>query len=57
MNQHFTGYHKARLQACPSRFSLHCAIVVLTAFMLMSAFLAGNTSVKKEWQFKSEDRV
>ncbi|WP_164475051.1 MULTISPECIES: hypothetical protein [unclassified Ensifer] len=57
MNEHFTGYHKARLGAGYSRFRLLCITLAMTAGMLMSAFLAGNTAVKKEWQFASEARV
>ncbi|WP_202596079.1 hypothetical protein [Ensifer adhaerens] len=57
MNQHFTGYHKARLQACPSRFFLACVILVLSMAMIGSAALAGGTAFKKEWQFASEARV
>lgn len=57
MNEHFTGYHKARLDAGYSRFRLLCVTLAMTAGLLMSAFLAGNTAIKKEWQFASEARV
>ncbi|MGN7883656.1 hypothetical protein [Ensifer sp. 22460] len=57
MNEHFTGYHKARLDAGYSRFRLLCVSLAMSAAMLMSAFLAGNTAIKKEWQFASEARV
>lgn len=57
MNEHFTGYHKARLDAGYGRFRLLCITLAMTAGLLMSAFLAGNTAVNKEWQFASEARV
>jgi len=57
MNDRFTGCHKERLEACPSRFRLLCVTLALTATLAMSVFLAGNTAVKKEWQFASEARV
>ncbi len=57
MNEHFTGYNKARLDAGYSRFRLLCVTLAMTAALAMSAFLAGNTAFKKEWQYKSEDRV
>lgn len=57
MNEHFTGHNKARLGAGYSRFRLLCVTIAMTAALAMSAFLAGNTAVKKEWQFASEARV
>lgn len=57
MNDRFTGYHKARLEACPNRFFLACAILVLLMALLMSAALAGHNTFKKEWQFAAEARV
>lgn len=57
MNDRFTGYHKARLEACPNRFFLACAILVLCMAMTGSAALAGGTAFKKEWQFAAEARV
>ncbi|MBB4185851.1 hypothetical protein GGE07_002501 [Sinorhizobium terangae] len=57
MNEHFTGYNKARLEACPSRFFLACAILALSVALLMAAGLATSTAFKKEWQFAAEARV
>lgn len=57
MNEHFTGHNKARLDAGYSRFRLVCVTIAMTAALAMSAFLAGNTAVKKEWQFASEASV
>ncbi|ATE84630.1 hypothetical protein D9M69_409820 [compost metagenome] len=57
MNEHFTGHNKARLDAGYSRFRLLCVTLAMTAALTMSVFLAGNTALNKEWQFKAEDRV
>lgn len=57
MNDRFTGYHKARLEACPNRFFLACAILVLLMSILLSAGLATDTVLRKEWQFKSDART
>ena len=57
MNDRFTGYHKARLESCPSRFYLACALLVLLMSLLLSASLATETALRKEWQFKSDDRI
>lgn len=56
MNDRFTGYHKARLEACPNRFFLACAILVLLMSMLLSAGLATDTVLRKEWQYASDAR-
>ncbi|ASY56459.1 hypothetical protein [Sinorhizobium sp. CCBAU 05631] len=57
MNEHFTGYHKARAEACPNRFFVACAILALSIGFLMSAALATETVLRKEWQYASKARV
>ncbi|WP_172403287.1 hypothetical protein [Ensifer aridi] len=57
MNERFTGYNKARLDARPDRLFLACAILALSIALIMSAALAGTTAFRKEWQFASEARV
>lgn len=57
MNERFTGYHKARLEACPNRFFIACAILALSIAFLMSAGLATNTVLRKEWQYASRAKV
>ena len=57
MNERFIGHHKARLEACPNRFFLACAILALSMALLMAAGLATSTAFKKEWQYASEARV
>ncbi|WP_156943289.1 hypothetical protein M728_000353 [Ensifer sp. WSM1721] len=57
MNEHLTGYNKARLEGRPDRFFLACAILALSIALLMSAALAGTTAFRKEWQFASQARV
>lgn len=57
MNEHFTGCGKARLEPCPNRFYLACAILALSIAFLMGAALAGTTAFRKEWQYASDARV
>ncbi|AWI57156.1 hypothetical protein [Sinorhizobium fredii] len=56
MNERFTGYHKARAEACPNRFFIACAILALS-IAFMSAALAAETVLRKEWQYASKARV
>lgn len=39
MTKPITGYHKARLEACPSRFFLSCFILVMSMMLLLAAAL------------------
>lgn len=57
MTQRITGYHKARLEACPGRFFLACIIVIMTITMLFAAALVpAGIHRQAEWHFR-ETRV
>ncbi len=39
MSHRITGYHKARLAACPDRFFLACVILVMSMTLILAAAL------------------
>lgn len=57
MTKPITGYHKARLEACPSRFFLACVILVMCMTMILAAALVpAGLHRQADWHF-SQARV
>lgn len=57
MTHRIPGYHKARLDACPSRFFLACIIHVLAmTFFLAAALVPAGLHRQAAWHY-AEARV
>lgn len=57
MRKPITGYHKARIEACPSRFFLACAILFMSMTLILAAALVpAGIHRQAEWHY-AEARV
>lgn len=57
MSKPITGYHKARMDACPSRFFLACAILVLFMALIGGLVLASIGQARHAAFHYAEARV
>lgn len=57
INDPITGYHKARMEACPSWFFLACTILVLCMMLLGGVVLAKTGQARHAAWHYAEARV